>query len=126
MHFPLGVTLCAKVGLHPSSLYFPFGYLESSFIDFLKFLFGQFPPIWLTYFEGVLVPIMLYDFLDSHLVTVLGHLHFTEEELFVINHQTRIEDLLCTNLGLAQFTCTPHTPANPLLHIMPPPVEQPL
>ena len=120
------VTLCAKVGLHPSSLYFPFGYLELSFIDSLKFIFRQFPPIWLTYFEGVLVPITSHDFLDSCLVTICGHLHFTEEGLFVINQQTRIEDLLHTNPGLAQFTCTSCTPTDPLLYITPLPVEQPL
>jgi len=120
------VTLCSKVGKHPSSLHFPFGYLESSFIDSLKFLFGQFPPVWLTYFENSWVPLISYDFLDGRLVTIIGYLHFTEEGLFVVNRHTQIEDLIRTNPGLAQFTCTPRTPANPLLYLTPPPVEQPL
>jgi len=120
------VTLCLKVGKHPSSLCFPFGYLESSFIDSLKFLFGQFPPVWLTYFENARVPLISYDFLDGRLITIIGYLHFTEEGLFVINRHTQIEDLIRTNPGLAQFTCTPRTPANPLLYLTPPPVEQPL
>jgi len=120
------VTLCAKVGHHPALLHLPFGFLESSFIDSLKFLFGQFPPLWLTYFEGALVPISSYDFLDGRLITVLGYLHFTEEGLFVTNHHTRIEDVLRTKPELAQFTCTPHTPENPLLYVTPPCEELPL
>ena len=101
------VTLCSKVGKHPSSLNFLFGYLESSFIDSIKFLFEQFPPVWLTYFENARVPLISYDFLDGRLVTIIGYLHFTEEGLFVINQHTQIEDLIRTNPGLAQFTCMP-------------------
>ena len=120
------VTLCAKVGRHPASLHLPFGYLESSFVDSLKFLFRQFPPCWLTYFEGALVPISSYDFLDRRLITVLGYLHFTEEGLFVTNHHTCIEDVIRTKPELAQFTCTPRTPENPLLYVTPPHEELPL
>jgi len=120
------VTLCAKVGRHPASLHLPFGFLESSFVDSLKFLFGQFPPLWLTYFEGALVPISSYNFLDGRLITVLGYLHFMEEGLFVTNQHTRIEDVLRTKPELAQFTCTPHTPENPLLYVTPPCEELPL
>ena len=54
------VFLCAKLGQHPPSLHFPFGYIESSFINSIKFLFEQFPPAWLEYFEGALVP-LCYD-----------------------------------------------------------------
>jgi len=120
------VTLCAKVGCHPASLNLPFGFLESSFVDSLKFLFGQFPPLWLTYFEGALVPITSYDFLDGRLVTVLGYLHFSEEGLFVTNHHTRIEDVLRTKPELALFMCTPRTPQNPLLYVTPPREDLPL
>ena len=101
------VTICAKVGLHPSSLLFPFGYLESSFVDSIKFLFGQFPPVWLQYFNGSLVPLVSYDFLDGRLVTICGQLYFMQEGIFVIHQHTRIEDNLRSNPGLAQFTCTP-------------------
>ena len=101
------VTICAKVGLHPTSLLFPFGYLESSFVDSIKFLFGQFPPVWLQYFNRSLVPLVSYDFLDGRLVTICGQLHFTDIGIFVIHRHTRIEDNLRSNLGLAQFTCTP-------------------
>jgi len=120
------ITICAKVGLHPSSLLFPFGYLESSFVDSIKFLFGQFPPVWLQYFNGSLVPLVSYDFLDGRLVTICGQLYFTEEGIFVIHRHTRIEDNLRNNPGLAQFTCTPRTPADPLRYLTPPPVEEPL
>jgi len=120
------VTLCAKVGRHPASLHLPFGFLESSFVDSLKFLFGQFPPDWLTYFEGALVPLVSYDFLDGRLITVLGYLHFSDEGLFVTNHHTRIEDVLRTKPELAQFACTPRTPENPLLYVTPPREDLPL
>jgi len=126
VHTLPAVTLCAKVGRHPASLHLPFGFLESSFIDSIKFLFGQFPPLWLTYFKGALVPLTSYDFLDGRLITVLGYLHFTEEGLFVTNHHTRIEDVLRTKPELAQFTCTPRTPENPLLYVTNPREDLPL
>ena len=107
------ITICAKVGRHPSSLHFPFRYLESSFVDSLKFLFGQFPPTWLTYFEGALVPVIAYDFLDRHLATLISCLHFTDEGLFIIERQVRTEDLLCTQPSLFTFVPTPVSRLDP-------------
>ena len=120
------VYLCAKVGHHPHSLHFPFGYIESSFVDSIKFLFGQFPRGWLEYFEGALVPLASYDFLDGRIATLVGRLHFTPDGIFVIDRHTRTEDLLRTHLHLAAFVCTPRVPTRPFLHITPPPVEEPL
>jgi len=120
------INLCAKVGRHPHSASFPFGYLESSFIDSIKFIFGQFPPDWLEYFEGTLVPLIAYDFLDGRIATLCGRLHFTADGIFVIDRNTRTEDLLRTQPGLAAFVCTPRLPTNPFAYITPPPVEVPL
>jgi len=120
------INLCAKVGRHPHSTSFPFGYLESSFINSIKFIFGQFPPDWLTHFEGALVPLVVYDFLDGCIATLCGQLHFTTNGIFVIERNTHIEDLLCTQPGLATFVCTPRVPTNPFAYITPPPVEVPL
>src|SRR6202008_4076679 len=83
------ITLCAKIRLHSSSPLFPFGYIETSFIDSIKHLFEQFPPFWLQYFEDIQVPLLAYDFLDRCLITITGHLHFTENRIFVINQQSR-------------------------------------
>jgi len=120
------INLCAKIGRHPHSASFPFGYLESSFTDSIKFIFGQFPPDWLEFFEGVLVPLVAYDFLDGRLATLCGCLHFTADGIFVIDRNTRTEDLLCIQPGLAAFVCTPRLPTNPFASITPPPVEIPL
>ena len=120
------VFLCAKVGRHPHSLNFPFGYIESSFINSIKFVFGKFPSVWLTYFEGALVPLVSYDFLDSRIATLVGRLQFTPDGIFVINRHTRTEDLLRTQPSLAAFVCTPQVPTRPFLHLTPPPVELPL
>jgi len=120
------ITICAKVGHHPSSLHFPFGYLESSFVDSLKFLFGQFPPAWLTYFKGALVLVIAYDFLNGHLATLIGCLHFTDQGLFIIERQVRTEDLLCTQPSLFAFVPTPRTPAKPLTYVTPPDDDKPL
>jgi len=120
------INLCAKVGRHPHSASFPFGYLESSFVDSIKFIFGQFPPDWLEHFEGALVPLVAYDFLDGRIATLCGHLHFTTDGIFVIARNTRTEDLLCTQPGLAAFVCTPRLPTNPFALITPPAVETPL
>jgi hypothetical protein len=120
------VYLCAKLSLHPCSLTFPFGYIESSFIDSIKFLFEQFPPVWLEYFKGTLIPLVSYDLLDRHLITLVGQLHFTLEGIFIIDQNMCTEDLLCTQLHLAQFMCTPCLPMRLFLEITPPPVELPL
>jgi len=117
------VNLCAKVGRHPHSASFPFGYLESSFIDSIKFIFGQFPPDWLEYFEGVLVPLIAYDFLDGRIATLCGRIYFTSDSIFVIDRNTRTEDLLHTQPRLAAFVCTPRVPTNPFAFITPPPIE---
>jgi len=120
------ITICAKVDQHPSSLHFPFGYIESSFIDSLKFLFGQFPPEWLIYFEGAHIPVISYDFLDGCLATLVGQLSFTDQGLFIVERQVHMEDLLRTQPKLFAFVPTPCIPANPFLHITPPEDNQPL
>jgi len=120
------VNLCAKVGRHPHSTSFPFGYLESSFIDSIKFIFGQFPPDWLEYFENALVPLVAYNFLDRHIATLCGHIHFTANGIFVTERNTCTEDILRTQPRLATFVCTPRVPTNPFAHITPPSLETPL
>ena len=120
------ITICTKVGQHPSSLHFPFGYLELSFVDALKFRFRLFPPDWLTYFKGALVPVIAYDFLDGQLATLIGHLHFTDKGLFIIERQVRTEDLLHTQPSLFTFVPTPHIPLKPLSHVTPPDDDKPL
>ena len=120
------VNLCAKVGCHPHSTFFPFGYLESSFVDSIKFIFGQFPPNWLEHFKGALVPLVAYDFLDRRIATLCRHIHFTADGIFVTERNTCTEDLLHMQPGLATFVCTPHVPTNPFAFITPLPVEIPV
>jgi hypothetical protein len=117
------IFLCAKVGRHTYSAAFPFGCLEMSFIDSIKDKFSQVPPEWLTYFEGALVPLVSYDFLDGRTITLCGHLHFTERGLFIVRRTTRIEDALRTQPELARFVCTPRVPTNPFDFITPPPLD---
>jgi len=95
-------------------------------MDSLKFLFGQFPPEWLVYFEGVLVPIIAYDFLDGRLATLISCLHFTENRLFIIERQVCTEDLLRTQPCLFAFIPTPRVPAKPLSYVTPPDDNKPL
>ena len=118
--------LCTKIGHHPHSLHFPFGYIESSFIDSIKFLFAQFPHHWIEHFEGVLIPLLSYNLLDRHIATVVGRLHFDKGDIYCLDRHTRTEDLLRTHSHLSAFVCTPRVPTRPFLHIMPPPVEVPL
>jgi len=120
------IFLCTKVGCHTYSAPFPFGCLESSFIDSIKDKFSQVPPKWLTYFEGALVPLVLYDFLDRHTITLCRHLHFTNRGIFIVRRTTCIEDALCTQPELACFMCMPRVPMNPFDFIIPPPLKTPL
>jgi len=101
------VNLCTKVGRHPHSASFPFGYLESSFIDSIIFIFRQFPPDWLEHFENALVPLVAYNFLDGCIATLCGHIHFTTDGIFVTERNTHTEDILHTQPRLATFVCTP-------------------
>jgi len=79
------VHICAKVGKHPWSPNFPFGYIETTFLDSIKFVFSRFPPVWLSHFEGALVPLVAYDFLDGRTAILCGHLHFTEQGILFEN-----------------------------------------
>jgi hypothetical protein len=99
------ITICTKVGKHARSLAWPFGYLESNFIDSIKFIFNSFPPFWLEHFEGSLVPIIAYNFLDGCSVLLAGYLHFDHEGIFITGRHTRVKDALQVDPYLAQF-CT--------------------
>jgi len=114
------VHICAKVGKHPWSLHFPFGYIETTFLDSIKFVFSRFPPLWLSHFEGALVPLITYDFLDGHTAILCGHLHFTEQGILFVNRSTRITDLLRTDPQFSCFVPTPRVPTKPFDFITPP------
>ena len=101
------VHICAKVGKHPWSPNFPFGYIKTTFLDLIKFVFSRFPPLWLAHFEGALVPLVVYDFLDGRTAILCGHLRFTEQGILFVNRSTRIMDLLHTD---PQFLCFVPTP----------------
>jgi hypothetical protein len=117
------IFLCAKVGHHTYSAPFPFSCIESLFIDSIKDKFSQVPTEWLTYFEGALVPLVLYNFLDRRTITLCGHLHFTDKGIFIVRRTTRTEDALRTQPELARFVCTPRVPMNPFDFIIPPPLD---
>jgi len=119
------VHICAKVGKHLWSPKFPFGYIETTFLDSIKFVFSRFPPLWLAHFEGALVPLVAYDFLDGRTAILCGHLHFTEQGILFINRSTRIMDLLRTDPQFSCFVPTPQVPARPFDSITPP-SENPL
>jgi len=114
------VHICAKVGKHPWSLHFPFGYIKTTFLDLIKFVFSRFPPLWLSHFEGALVPLVTYNFLDGCTAILCGHLHFTEQGILFINRSTRIMDLLYTDPQFSCFVPTPHVLTKPFDFITPP------
>jgi len=114
------VHICAKVGKHPWSPKFPFGYIKTTFLDSIKFVFSRFPPLWLAHFEGALVPLVAYDFLDGRTAILCGHLHFTEQGILFVNRSTWITDLLCTDPQFSCFVPTPRVPAQPFDSITPP------
>jgi hypothetical protein len=120
------VTICAKVGKHARSLAWPFGYLESNFIDSIKFIFNSFPPFWLEHFEGSLVPIIAYDFLDGRSVLLAGYLHFDCEGIFITGRHSRVKDLLQTDPYLARFCAEVRVPVQPFLFLLPLPGNLPL
>jgi hypothetical protein len=78
---------------------------------------------WLTYFEGALVPLVSYDFLDGRTITLCGHLHFTDRGIQIVTRTTCTKDALCTQPELARFVCTPRVSMNPFNFIIPPPLE---
>jgi hypothetical protein len=120
------VTICAKVGLHPCTHTFPFSYLELNFINSIKEVFSCFPPFWLEHFEGIEVPIVGYDFLDGHTVTLFGNLHFNWLGIWIMKCYSCVEDILQLQPELAQLTPFICVPFQPLLHLSPPPRDVPL
>jgi hypothetical protein len=120
------IFLCAKVGHHTYSAPFPFSCLESLFVNSIKDKFSQVPSEWLTYFEGALVLLVSYNFLDRHMITLCRHLHFTDRGIFIVRRTTCIEDTLYTQPELARFVCMPRVPTNPFDFIIPPSLKIPL
>jgi len=119
------VHICAKVGKHLWSPKFPFGYIETTFLDSIKFVFSRFPPTWLAHFEGALVPLVTYDFLDGRTAILCGHLYFVEQGILFTNRSMRITDLLRMDPQFLCFIPTPRVPARPFDFITPP-SENPL
>jgi len=107
------VHICTKVGKHPWSPNFPFSYIKTTFLDSIKFVFSCFPSLWLAYFEGALIPLVTYDFLDGRTAILCGHLHFTEQGILFVHRSTQIMDLLRTDPQFSCFVPTPHVPAKP-------------
>jgi len=120
------IFLCAKVGHHTYSAPFLFGCLELSFIDSIKDKFSQVLTEWLAYFEGALVPLISYDFLDGCTITLCVHLHFMERGIFIVRRTMCTEDALCTQPDLARFVYTPRVPTKPFDFIIPLPLDLPL
>jgi len=119
------VHICAKVGKHLWSPKFPFGYIKTTFLDLIKFVFSCFPPLWLAHFEGALIPLVAYDFLDGRTAILCGHLHFTEQGIYFVNRSMCITDLLRTDPQFSCFVPTPRVPTRPFDFIAPP-SENPL
>jgi len=114
------VHICAKVGKHPWSPNFPFGYIKTTFLDSIKFVFSCFPSLWLAHFKGALVPLVAYNFLDGRTAILCGHLHFTEQGILFVNRSMRITDLLHTDPQFSCFVPTPRVPTRPFDFITPP------
>ena len=72
------------------------------------------------------MPVVMFDFLDGRTITLSGHLHFTNEGIYIVNRTTRTEDALRTQPDLARLVCTPRVPANPFLYLSPPSPDLPL
>jgi hypothetical protein len=100
--------------------------LESNFIDSIKSIFNSFPPFWLEHFEGSLVPIVAYDFLDGRSVLLAGYLHFDREGIFITGRHSHVKDLLQTDPYLARFCAEVRVPVQPFLFLSPPPGNLPL
>jgi hypothetical protein len=120
------ITICAKVGLYPRTHTFPFGYLESNFVNSIKEVFSRFPPFWLEHFEGIEVPIIGYNFLDGRTVTLFGNLHFDQSGTWIVKHYSHMEDVLQSQPKLMRLTPFVRVPFQPLLHLSPLPGDIPL
>jgi hypothetical protein len=72
------------------------------------------------------VPLVSYDFLDGHTITLCGHLHFMDRGIFIVRRTMHIEDTLHIQPELARFVYTPRVSTNPFNFIIPLPLDLPL
>ena len=72
------------------------------------------------------MPLVMFDLLDRHTISLSGHLHFTDEGIFIVNRTMCTEDALCTQPNLARLVCTLQVPENPFQYIAAPPPNLPL
>ena len=112
-----GVPACANIRKHPCSLTFPFGYLEISSELLLCCLFTTAIQPIKNAFQGSLVILAAFDFLDGRTATVYGRLEFSQDHVYVINWYTQLEDIVRMRPHLSQYTFFPQIPENPLSHV---------
>ena len=111
------VNICSRLIRYESAPGTPLGYIK---YDFRQGIVDQFRDKGFaekTGYEGGLVLLAIYDFLDGRCILVYGFLAFGTESIYVKGQAFHCEDLLRTYPGLFAYTLNPCLPVDPFVHV---------
>jgi hypothetical protein len=111
------VNICSRLVWHESAPGTPLGFIK---YDFRFGIVDQFRDKGFTEktsYEGSLVIIAIYDFLDGRRIIIYGFLVFSEASIYVKGQAFHCEDLLRTYPRLFAYTLNPRLPVDPFVHV---------
>jgi hypothetical protein len=111
------VNICSRLVRHESAPGTPLGFIK---YDFRQGIVDQFRDKGFaekTGYEGSLLILAIYDFLDGRRIIVYGYLAFGTESIYVKGVAFHCEDLLRTYPGLFAYTLNPRLPVDPFVHV---------
>jgi hypothetical protein len=107
------LTICSRLVQFESCLGIPHGYIKYDFARGIEETFRHLGPGERSGYEGALIVLAIYDFLDGRHVTVYGFLILEITSTYVKWQSYHCEDLLRTYPGLFTYTLTPRLPLDP-------------
>jgi hypothetical protein len=108
------LTICSHLVCFELSPGVPLGYIKYDFQKGIEEKFRHLGPGERSGYEGALIILAIYDFLDCRHVTVYGFLVLDITSTYVKWQSYHCEDLLCTYPGLFAYTLSPLLPLDPL------------
>jgi hypothetical protein len=120
------IYTCCRAGYSLPSPGAPLGYIVFTFRLSIKETFLHHSTLVRYVFEGSLVIIEVYDFLDGRRVYMYRHLSFRQDSVYVVNLAYHFEDAVARYPALLCHCVTPRIPADPCFFVQVYPDDTPL
>jgi hypothetical protein len=109
--------ICSRLIQHKPAPGLPLGFIHYNFKEGIVEKFHNQGPGERSGYEGALVVLGIYDFLDSRRITVYRFLVLDVVSTYVKWQAFHCKDPLCTYPGLFAYTLNPRLPVDPFSYI---------